>query len=101
MSETPDKYKLTKDGKGDVLTSSESVKHRHLADGYTLEELTRVEAVPVPVVPDYDALTVVQLKDKIAERNEFRDVADQISTDGNKPDLVAALQLDDDNNDQL
>lgn len=95
MSENADKYLLTKDGKGDVRTSSESVKHRHLADGYTLHELQPGASVEVPVVPDYDALTVPELKDKIAARNADRPDDEQISSDGNKGDLVAALQLDD------
>jgi hypothetical protein len=98
MPETADKYRLTKDGKGDVTTSSESVKHRHLADGYTLHELQPGASVEVPVVANYDALTVPELKDKIAARNADRPDEDKImSPGGNKGDLIAALQLDDEN----
>lgn len=95
MSEAAGKYKLTKDGKGDVVTSSETVKVQYLSEGYTLHELGGGPAVDVPVTPDYDALTVPQLRDKIAERNAGRADDEQISSDGDKGDLVAALQLDD------
>lgn len=43
----------------------------------------------------YDAMTVAALKAEVASRNEARDEADHIPGNGNKSDLVAALQADD------
>lgn len=43
----------------------------------------------------YSDLTVADLKAEIDARNEDRDDEDKISKDGNKGDLVAALELDD------
>lgn len=43
----------------------------------------------------YEALTVGQLKAEIVSRNEGRDEADQLSTDGKKADLIATLEADD------
>jgi hypothetical protein len=48
-----------------------------------------------PDAPTYDDMTVPDLKDEIARRNEGRDEAHQIPAAGNKPDLVAALVADD------
>lgn len=93
MTEIADKYTLTKDGKGDVHTSSETAKIQYLSEGYALRETGA--AVEVPVAPNYDALTVPQLRDQIVARNAGRPDDEQISSDGNKGDLVAALQLDD------
>lgn len=42
-----------------------------------------------------DELTIKQLKDEIGKRNEGRPDDAKIAVDGNKDDLVAALQLDD------
>ena len=42
-----------------------------------------------------DDLTVPELKDEIARRNQGRDEADQIPTQGNKPDLIKAIEADD------
>lgn len=44
---------------------------------------------------DYATWTVVDLKAEIAARNDGRDDAEKIPTDGNKADLVAALEADD------
>ena len=44
---------------------------------------------------DYEAMTVAALRDLIQERNEGRDEADLIPTEGRKGDLVDALEADD------
>lgn len=44
---------------------------------------------------DYATWTVVDLKAEIAARNDGRGDAEKIPTDGNKADLVAALEADD------
>lgn len=45
---------------------------------------------------DYNDWTVARLKEEIANRNEDRDEEDHIVPEGsNKPDLVAALEADD------
>lgn len=49
----------------------------------------------VKTAPGLDDLTVPELKDEIARRNQGRDEADQIPTQGNKPDLIAAIAADD------
>ena len=49
----------------------------------------------VKSAPGLDDLTVAELKEEIARRNEGRDEADQISASGNKPDLIAAIAADD------
>jgi hypothetical protein len=43
----------------------------------------------------HNALKVPELKAEIEKRNEGRDEADLISAEGNKADLVAALDADD------
>lgn len=43
----------------------------------------------------YDGLKVDELKAEIERRNEGRDDADLIPTDGKKADLIAALEADD------
>jgi len=45
----------------------------------------------------YGRLKVSQLRAEIAERNKGRDEADLIPAEGNKVDLVAALESDDAN----
>ena len=63
------------------------------------EEATDPNGRPLaPVVPDAPTLedkTVAELKDEIARRNQGRDEDDQIPTQGNKPDLIAAIEADD------
>ena len=44
---------------------------------------------------DYAAMTVLELRALIRTRNEGRDEADRVSGDGNKADLIAALEADD------
>jgi hypothetical protein len=87
-----DRYKLTKPGKGDVYTSLESVKFDYLADGYELTELAPAADDPADI---YEAATVAELKDEIADRNKTRAEDNQIPSTGNKADLVAALVADD------
>lgn len=43
----------------------------------------------------YGSWTVATLKGEISSRNSTRDEADRIPADGNKADLVAALEADD------
>ena len=59
------------------------------------------EPEPEPEVePDsYEDWTVVQLKEEIAARNEGRDDSDHLSTAGNKADLIATLEADDEEGD--
>jgi len=46
----------------------------------------------------YASKRVADLRDEIESRNEGRDEPDQIPLDGNKADLVAALEADDADN---
>jgi len=48
-----------------------------------------------PEPTGYEAATVADLKAEITRRNADRDEADQVSPQGNKPDLIAALEADD------
>ncbi|MCX5119220.1 SAP domain-containing protein [Micromonospora sp. NBC_00362] len=48
-----------------------------------------------PAAEGYEALTVPKLKAEIERRNADRDEADRVSSEGRKPDLVAALEADD------
>lgn len=43
----------------------------------------------------YESMTVADLRGEIKARNEDRDDDARIATDGNKADLVAALEADD------
>lgn len=63
-----DKYTLTKPGKGDVHTSSEAVKHRHLADGFALTENAPVSEVVVTV--DAGGLSDQQVADAASKTVE-------------------------------
>lgn len=45
--------------------------------------------------PTLEDKTIAELKDEIARRNQGRDEADQIPTQGNKPDLIKAIEADD------
>lgn len=46
-------------------------------------------------VEPYKGVTIPDLKAEIAKRNEGRPEEEQLSSDGNRPDLVAALIADD------
>lgn len=48
-----------------------------------------------PVVATAKEPTKADLLDEIARRNQGRDEADQIPTQGNKPDLIKAIEADD------
>ncbi|MGO1562617.1 MAG: SAP domain-containing protein [Actinomycetaceae bacterium] len=50
-----------------------------------------------PEADGYGALTVADLRGEIEQRNEGREEADLIPSDGKKADLIAALEADDDN----
>ncbi|MDR7253708.1 hypothetical protein J2X46_002698 [Nocardioides sp. BE266] len=49
----------------------------------------------IPSAPTLEDRTVEWLKSEIASRNQGRDEADQIPTQGNKPDLIKAIEADD------
>jgi hypothetical protein len=51
--------------------------------------------VDVVDVDDYDSLTVPDLRAEIDKRNADREDDAKLSTQGNKPDLVATLEADD------
>ena len=55
----------------------------------------RVLPPVVKSAPTLEDRTVADLKEEIAQRNEGRDEADQISASGNKSDLIAAIAADD------
>ena len=61
----------------------------------TIVEPEPVEFTDEPDPRDYEAMTVVALKAEIRSRNEGRDDDDLIPADGNKADLIAALEADD------
>ena len=48
-----------------------------------------------PVVKNAKEPTKAEILDEIARRNQGRDEADQIPTQGNKPDLIKAIEADD------
>lgn len=47
-----------------------------------------------PVVAEVKEPTKADLLEEIARRNQGRDEADQIPTQGNKPDLIKAIEAD-------
>lgn len=51
--------------------------------------------LPEPESKSYEDHTVPELKALIDSRNEGRDDAAKVPSDGNKPDLIAALEADD------
>ena len=61
----------------------------------TIVEPEPVEFTDEPDPRDYEAMTVVALKAEIRSRNEGRADDDLIPADGNKADLIAALEADD------
>lgn len=48
-----------------------------------------------PVLAEAKEPTKAELLDEIARRNQGRDESDQIPTQGNKPDLIKAIEADD------
>jgi hypothetical protein len=64
-------------------------------DGDATDKNGRVLPPVLQAAPTLEDLTVPELKDEIARRNQGRDEADQIPTQGNKPDLIAAIAADD------
>lgn len=73
-------------------------------DAVTVEAASQVEgeggqafteAAHAAGAPDYTTMTVTELRDLIAARNEVRDDDDRIPDTGKKADLVAALTADD------
>lgn len=49
----------------------------------------------IATAPTYADRKIDDLKGEIERRNQGRDEADQIPATGNKPDLIAALEADD------
>ena len=72
---------------GAEVTVSDDRAEKLIRSGFTLVSSA------APPRADYTSLTVADLKDEIARRNEGRD--DPIPTTGKKADLVAALEADD------
>lgn len=58
-------------------------------------DLVHADDVDGDAPTGYGDLKVPELKDEIAKRNEGREEADLIPSDGNKADLVKALEGDD------
>ena len=56
---------------------------------------TAAEWEPANAAPKAKEPTVAELRAEIDRRNEGRDEADQLSTDGKKADLIATLEADD------
>ncbi|MEU7677874.1 SAP domain-containing protein, partial [Micromonospora taraxaci] len=50
---------------------------------------------PGPAAEGYEAMKVADLKAEIERRNQGRDEAGRVSSEGRKPDLIAALKADD------
>jgi hypothetical protein len=48
--------------------------------------------------PDYKSMKVADLRAEVAKRNEGRDEASLLSAEGNKTELVAVLEADDEAN---
>ena len=48
-----------------------------------------------PAAEGYESKTVAELRAEIKARNEGRDDESRVSADGNKADLIAALEADD------
>lgn len=66
------------------------------ATGETLVFLGRARGADAGEIErGYNALTVPELKARIAERNEGRDESRLLPAEGHKADLVAALTADD------
>lgn len=70
------------------LSSDESVQFWNDL-GYRSGDATATEST------GYGDLKVAELKAEIDRRNEGRDEADLLSTDGKKDDLIATLETDD------
>ena len=79
---------------GTFPTAEETVTESE-PDAATETDEAESDAPEAEPVTDYEAMTVVSLKAEIKARNEARDEADQVPADGNKADLIAALEADD------
>jgi hypothetical protein len=79
---------------GAVFSVDDSKDHRYAGDGY--KQLDGSPAAPAaePAAEGYTG-TNDELRAEIARRNEGRDEADLLSTEGNKADLIATLEADD------
>lgn len=88
------------DGNGRVVDDKEAKKHRRLMKAAAERVVVHLEARDDSDLDedddeeevDYSEMTVAELKAEIAARNE---AGANISSDGNKADLVAALEADD------
>lgn len=55
----------------------------------------KTDAAGEPAAEGYESKTVAELRAEIKARNEGRDDESRVSGDGNKADLIAALEADD------
>ena len=58
-------------------------------------EAKTIDAGEDPAAEGYESKTVADLRAEIKARNEGRDDESRVSGDGNKADLIAALEADD------
>ena len=58
-------------------------------------EAKTIDAGEEPAAEGYESKTVAELRAEIKARNEGRDDESRVSGDGNKADLIAALEADD------
>ena len=58
-------------------------------------EAKTIDAGEDPASEGYESKTVAELRAEIKARNEGRDDESRVSGDGNKADLIAALEADD------
>ena len=58
-------------------------------------EAEKTDADGEPAAEGYESKTVAELRAEIKARNEGRDDESRVSADGNKADLIAALEADD------
>ena len=58
-------------------------------------EPEKTDADGEPAAEGYESKTVAELRAEIKARNEGRDDESRVSGDGNKADLIAALEADD------
>ena len=64
-------------------------------DGDDAPEAKTIDAGEDPASEGYESKTVAELRAEIKARNEGRDDESRVSGDGNKADLIAALEADD------
>jgi hypothetical protein len=82
-------------------------RYRHVTSGSVVslsDETAKLMGADLEPLDDdsnssdgYSSMKVDELKAEIESRNEGRDDADLLSTDGKKADLIATLEADDNN----